>query len=969
VRAVRLIGSINIVISAETEAHLHRKRADHPALPGSSAQILRELNERLDGVPVVFDQPGRLGDRSLLVHGSTWVMRLYPTRAFQGTRRGYTIASIDPLRLRDHHRLGQGYLSVRPLSWEQVSTIRELGSHTDAQYERLLGEWQAAPRERAAPRPEPTPLPPTHTAFLDTVDRVIDANERITTAAARAERPFPYRAVKPVGERRHGTHSVYEFVLTAGRPPEEDAFVQVRGEQEQRGQVTRVAGRAVTVRFDLPVDWDRIAKVGELELTPSTVVFRKQREAVTRLRDGESRNPATLDVLVDHRTQRLSPAPDRPTIDLDPSQVRAFGSALGVPDLMVILGPPGTGKTRVISQIANAAAIGGPHRPAQRVLITSHTNRAVDNVLQRLPADLVVVRVGSDGSVTDEGRPYLLETQASELRTRILDTVGATLGGVGDLEVAGQWASELGERTAALGAAIVDVGRARQGLDAVRRAAGGPAQLALDRLATACRRRAVRLTRMNRSLHRAAARAGKSGVFSGFWRRRQARLLVRAQRLHTEQNAATVALAAAERHLDEVTRDVPAVREAGARVVAVVAYLDQVRGDALTAAHCARAAVGNQEAPPPVRDGGTPEETHSELTTLLAWLAHWIPLLGRRARLLSEWHAEVSSATGQLHPELVRYADVIAATAIGTASRPELSDMDFGLVIVDEAGQIGTADVLVPLVRARRAVLVGDHQQLPPYLDSEVEVWGEGIDDPAVRGLLSHSALELLVDGLPRTNVVPLTEQRRMPLVIARFISDTFYQGRLDTAVERDHTDQLFTSPFAFVDTTRLPDGERHEQGARGEDRGLRGYHNPAEARLLAKLAAHYDGLGQDWAVIVPYRAQIKNITSALIELIGQVDKVRLNVGSVDSFQGGERDVILYGFTRSNPAGNIGFLKELRRANVAFTRAKRQLVLVGDLGTLTTARDQPFRELSCALRDYVARWGDIRQYEEIDAKL
>lgn len=967
-RVVRLIGSINIVVSAETDAHLHRKRADHPALPPSSAQIMRELNDRVDGVPVVFDHPGRHGDRSMLVHGQTWAMRLYPTKSFMGTRRGYTIASIDPLRLRDHHRLAEGYLSVRPSSWAQVATIRELGEHTDAQYERLLGEWQATPRGRAAPRPESTQLPQAHTAFLDMVDRVIDANERITTAAARAERPFHYRAVKPVGERRHGTHSVYEFVL-ASRPPEEDAFVRIRGEQEQRGQVTRAVAGAVTVRFDRPVDWDRIAKVGELELTPSTVVFRKQREAVTRLRDGESRNPSVLDVLVDHRTHQLPPAPDHPTVELDPSQVHAFCSGLGVLDLMVILGPPGTGKTRVISQIANAAAVGGPHRPAQRVLITSHTNRAVDNVLGRLPAHLVVVRVGSEGSVTDEGRPYLLETQARELRTRILDTVGATLDNLGDLEVVDRWARELDGRTAALGAAIAGLDRAQQGFDGVRRVAGGPAQVAVDRIAKACRQRAFRLDRVHRSLHRAAGHAGKSGMFGGFWHRRQARLSAQAQRLHAEQNAASAALVAAGHHLEEVTRNVPAVREAGAQVVTAAAYLDQIRTSALSAARYARATVGNQQAPPLVRDDGTPRETHADLTALVTWLAHWIPLLGRRARLLSEWHAEVSSATGQLNPELVRYADVIAATAIGTASRPELSDMDFGLVIVDEAGQIGTADVLPPLVRARRAVLVGDHQQLPPYLDSEVAVWGKGIDDPAVRRLLSHSALELLADGLAPANVVRLTEQRRMPLVIAKFISDAFYQGRLDTAVARDHTDQLFTSAFAFVDTARLANGAQRERQAHDEEGGMRGYRNPAEARLLVKLAAHYDQLGQDWAVIVPYRAQIKEITNALIKRIGHADKVRLNVGSVDSFQGGERDVILYGFTRSNPAGNVGFLTELRRANVAFTRAKRQLVLVGDLGTLTTAHDQPFRELSRAMRDYVAQWGDLRQYEEIDAKL
>ncbi|MPZ83878.1 MAG: AAA family ATPase [Actinophytocola sp.] len=965
-RAVRLSGSVHLVASAETEARLARKNADHPSLPRSLAQIHAQLNSRPDGTPVVPDQTGQRGDRSLLVHGSTWVMRLYPTDPFKGTRRGYVIAAIEPLRLRDHGRLAKGYLSVRPRSWELVSTIRELGDHADARYERLLDEWAAYTAQQAAAQPQPARLPPHHAAFLDTLEQVIEANERITTAQIRAAHPFPYREVKPVGERRHSTHSAYEFVLT-GPVPEEDAFVQVRGEPEQRGQVTRKHNRSATVRFDTPVDWERIPKVGELELTPSTVVFRKQREAVTMLRDGESRNPAVLDVLVDHRTHRLAPAPDDPEIRLDNSQLHAFRSALGVPDLMAILGPPGTGKTRVISQIANAAAVGRPGRAPQRVLVTSHTNRAVDNVLQRLPAELVVVRVGG-GSVTDEGRPYLLETQARELRNRILGTVAAALDGLRHLEVADRWAIELGDRTATFGAAVAESARTREQFDSARRAAGGSAATELDRLAAAQGKRVRRLAHLDQATQRAFSRAKGSGLLARFWQWRRGRPLVRAQRLCAEQEQAAVAVATATRRLDEITRDVPAVRAAWDELTSATARAGKARTEAFGAAYSARTVVGSHR-PPALHDGGTDEEAHAQLTGLSAWLVEWIPVLHRRAQLLSEWQREVSGATSQLYPELIRYADVIAATAIGTASRPELSDVDFDLVIVEEAGQIGTADVLVPLVRARKAVLVGDHQQLPPYLDSEVEVWGKDVGDPTMRLLLSHSALELLVGRLPGANVAPLTEQRRMPKVIAEFISQTYYDKGLGTAVERDHDDRLFASPFAFVDTARLADGRRRERSAGARDRGQRGYYNKAEADLLVKLAAHYDRLGREWAVIVPYRAQVKEITTALVRRIGQDDKVRLDVGSVDSFQGGERDVILYGFTRSNPDGYVGFLSELRRANVAFTRAKRQLVLVGDLNTLTTARDQPFRELACALRDYVARHGDVRQYEEIDAKL
>jgi hypothetical protein len=959
---VQLPTSIHLVASAETDAKLSRKAVDHPTLPRSLDRIRAELNARQDGVPVAFTAARQSGERSLLVHGQTWVMRLHPTKVFQGRRRGYVVYSVNALRLYDHHRLAEGYLPVRPLSWERVTTLRELGAHADAQYDTLLAAWDGLAKGRLTSRSVTTRLPPRHDAFLDMVSRVIDANERITTAAIDAERPYRYRDVRPVGEQRRGTHSMYDFIVD-GRPPDEDKFVQIRGESEQRGLVTRVTGRTVTVRFDRAVDWTQLAKVGELELTPSTVVFRAQRDAVARLREGRSRNPRLLDVLVDHRTSEMTPVPDAPTFPLDDSQLRAFRTALGVPDLMVVVGPPGTGKTEVISQIANATAVGGPGRPPQRVLITSHTNRAVDNVLEKLPGNLVVVRVGTVGSVTAEGEPYLLETLATQLRIQILGTVGAAISGLGDLDVATRWAAELGDRTVVLGAAIGTLTQARHHLAAARRAEGGPVQVELDRLVSAQHKRAARLPKAIASLRQTA---GRSGVFASW---RHDRTQAKAQRLRLEQESAAVAVADAQRRLDELTQHTPAVLQAGAAVAAAEEDLGTRSASALVAAHSVRAAVGNQVPPPQVRDNGIPEETHADLTTLLAWLSHWLPVLGRRAALLTEWHDEVSNATTQLHPELIRYADVIAATSIGTASRPELSAVDFDLAIVDEAGQIGSADVLVPLVRARRAVLVGDHQQLPPFLDSEVEVWGKGIDDPAVRELLSHSALELLVDGLPHSNVQMLAQQRRMPRVIAEFISQHFYRGMLGTAVERDHTDQLFTGAFAFVDTARLPEGERSERPAGVEDRGQRGFVNPCEARLLVKLAAHYDRLNRDWAVIVPYRAQIKAVTKALIDEIGQPDKVRLNVGSVDAFQGGQRAVVLYGFTRSNPDGHVGFLKELRRTNVAFTRVKEQLVLVGDLATLTMAKDAKFRELSCRLRDYVARWGDIRQYEEIDAKL
>ncbi|RKT53802.1 DEAD/DEAH box helicase [Saccharothrix australiensis] len=950
---------LHLVASAEDDQRLREKHRDHPGLPHSVDHVVAELSAARAGVPATVAEPNRWnGGRSLLVHGTAWVARLVVTHS----GRGYQVRSIDPLRVRDHHRLARHYLALHPAGWRRVDAVRELGDGADACWPRVEQEWERLVRLLADRATAPA-LAPRHAEFLDAVERVVDANERIALRAAADERPHPYRAVRPVGEQRHGAHSVYGFAVVGSALPEEGAFVQVKG--EQRGQVTRLDGQTAVVRFDEPVDWALLPKTGELVTTTSTVVFKARREAITTLRERRALNPHLLPAIVDAQVRPIGEAADTPTEELDPDQLRAFRRALAVEDLMLVLGPPGTGKTRVISQVANAAAVGdGWSRPPWRVLVTAQSNRAVDNVLPRLSPDLVVVRVGNAGTVTDEGRPYLVDEQARELRGRTLAGVAHNLREFDGLDVAERWAAELADRVAATTAALADVDRASAGVDEARRAVGGPARAAVDALVTASAALDDRLDRARRAVQRNARLRGRPLL--GWWCRwRSAALDARVERLAADRRTADDALHRARRHLADTTDHLPEVRRAARLLAEARDRVERARRSASTAAHSARAAVGGAEAPPAIRDTVDPATAVGDLTALVAWLDRRLPLLRARARLLAEWHHEVSGATTQLHPELIRYAHVVAATAVGSASRAELSEVDFDLVVVDEAGQIGTADVLVPLVRARRAVLVGDERQLPPFLDAEVGSWGREAADPRIRDLLAKSALEHLVGRLPEDNVVPLTWQRRMPEVIAEFSSREFYGGRLRTARAHEHRDELFGSPLVFVDTSGLPERRRRERPARQRDHRQAGYHNPAEAVLLSRLAAHYAAAGREWAVIVPYTAQVKAVTSAIVDLIGQESHVRLNVGSVDAFQGGERDVVLYGFTRSNPDGNVGFLSELRRANVAFTRAKAQLVLVGDLATITRSRDAGFRDLARSLRDHVAERGEIRRYDEV----
>jgi superfamily I DNA and/or RNA helicase len=396
---------------------------------------------------------------------------------------------------------------------------------------------------------------------------------------------------------------------------------------------------------------------------------------------------------------------------------------------------------------------------------------------------------------------------------------------------------------------------------------------------------------------------------------------------------------------------------------------EEARAAALQAVDVIRASISGVEAVRPIPDADAGTTLHA-LVQFLEWIGPRLALLSCREKLLTEWRGEVSGKTEQLHPELIRYADVIGTTCVGAASRSEISEVDFDLAIVDEAGQIEVANLLIPLVRAKRSVLVGDHRQLPPYVDTDVVRWGAENGDAVVRTLLAKSGLEILVDRLPESHVVRLTQQRRMPKIIADFISDMFYDGNLQTKVVREHNPALFSSPLAFVDTYRLSDRQRTETAAEQWDPRLKGgFVNHAEARMLAMLAEYYHRSGVEWALIAPYAAQVKLISSLLLAQIPDSDAIEGNVGTVDSFQGGERDVILYGFTRSNSGGRVGFLDELRRANVAFTRAKKQLVLVGDMHMLLRAEDDGFRELARSLRDHVRDTGDVQQYEEFKIRL
>ena len=295
-------------------------------------------------------------------------------------------------------------------------------------------------------------------------------------------------------------------------------------------------------------------------------------------------------------------------------------------------------------------------------------------------------------------------------------------------------------------------------------------------------------------------------------------------------------------------------------------------------------------------------------------------------------------ATGleiRIDTELFTEARVIACTLVGAASRV-LERKRFSSLFIDEDAQAIEAACWIAISRADRVILAGDHCQLPPTIKC-IE---------AARGGLGRTLLEKVVLHKPET-VSLLKIQYRMHEDIMRFPSRWFYHDELEAAPEVKYRGILdFDTPVSWIDTSELDLQEK----AVAEGTGRL---NTGEAELLVRELKNYmERIGIrrileehiDFGVISPYRAQVHYLRHLLKkEPFFRPCRRLITVHTVDGFQGQERDVIMISLVRANEKGQIGFLRDLRRMNVAITRARMKLLILGEAVTLT--RHPFYREL------------------------
>lgn len=649
---------------------------------------------------------------------------------------------------------------------------------------------------------------------------------------------------------------------------------------------TRIGGRVALVSFNQlvmditfgnPMDMPRRG-----ELTINTIAAQKALSHQTRALDALIYDRAVCDrlkeIILEPGAARAGAPSENvvPTDDeLDDEKRRVLAQALGIEDLLVVEGPPGTGKTKLIAEIVVQWL---RKYPTNRILLSSQTHIALDNVLERVAAidasvDLIRIGRADEQRISEASKKLLLEKR---IESWIADARRNS-----EQEMA-RWAEANG-----IDPTTVKIG------------------MSVERLIQLLRRQEELKESISEMLsQREAVGDGASSSPED----------VGTEETDEETTQIDSEIGELKAELKEATTQERGLRDA----------MRELGGDA------AELADSNDRA---------------ELTD---WALHFLSgdpkIEACRARLtmLEDWHLRVGRSS-DFNAAVLASAQVIAGTCVGVAGVKGMEEVAYDLCIIDEASKATPTEALVPMVRSRKWILVGDPKQLPPFFEGFGDDLLDKFDDREIKATLLDRFLDEH-DGLPAGNRAELRNQYRMIKPIGDLVSHCFYDRRLSSPVTT-HGLKLahaFPAPVTWLST--------HGQADRGEQKIGQTYSNPGEVRVIRQLLQRLQFVAKAQkqnvtvAVIAGYTAQVQLLRDMESQGVAEWPDLLVQCNSVDAFQGRQADVCIYSVVRSNSKGILGFLREPPRLNVALSRGKSGLVIVGDQMFCRSASGRnPFR--------------------------
>ncbi len=668
--------------------------------------------------------------------------------------------------------------------------------------------------------------------------------------------------------------------LIAHRPVEESVVGQLRlirldTYRAVSGEIERTDGEEIILYCGRGQDLNAVPPQGDLELDArlSQMAVRRQQAALDAVKFGRSVRPELRQFLLGKSSpQRPIPPADISFFqaDLDDDKKDAVRAALGTSDLLVVEGPPGTGKTKFITELAAQVLSSSPDA---RILISSQTHVALDHALtnierlakkEKIPLRAVRLARPKDDRVSPELEHLLLEkcvkswlNDATRRSEKFLI----------------EWADarQISAQDVRAGMALADLRRGRVRSEDVNL-----------RLKNA-KREADDLLEQQRSL--------RSDKIRG-----------------DEYRALTMDIRLKQAEIDGLEED----------KVQAKAALDAAR---------ARARAF------PDLDGQVDALSTKDLADLEAAFVEHAPdgpAFRKLLTLAEEWRQRFGQSQ-DFHGAYVSDCDLIGGTCLGVAA-PALQSVEFDLCIIDEASKASPTEMLVPMSKSKKWIIVGDPNQLPPYVDESQEAKAELARQELTTEDLKRTLLDHFIKIAPDENKVSLLTQHRMVKPIGDLVSACFYKWKLNNVNTATcpwlAKAMALPKPVTWLTTAALSD--RHERRYKGS------YVNSAELEAIGnlllrlQLAASKRDKPYTVALLSGYGGQVGAFERLVTARQKQTPDLRIEFGTVDSYQGREADIAVYSVTRSNPKGAIGFLKEHQRLNVALSRGKVGLVIVGD---------------------------------------
>lgn len=802
---------------------------------------------------------------------------------------------------------------------------------------------------------------------LDYLRAFVEAEYEQEQLAANQELPFSYiscesRAAKTIYRQHYSLTLLpkdYERILT--QKPK--MLVLLNEEREPTNVVIEVTDfepfedrPIIDISIEKQVEDCQLPKEGELGLKAVDVLKQVRLDVLENIQNRATDNPWLLDVAA-----KTYEAPQFEVKNVDipnegkfgptKSQERAIKVGISTPDYSLVLGPPGTGKTTVILSWVRYFVGKG-----KRILVTSQNNKAVDNVLERLmeEPEFNCLRIGNENKVSSALEPIILDNKAAQLQQELFKQ---TKNSLDKLTKATDIVSRLLENSSKI---VALKQRLENIQDEIEKFEIGikNKEVALSKIIASQEKSEFALKSNEAKIAHTKAKRWP-GIFNYLLLPFKKYSLYQLRKDTSEVESTIKKYAEKKKGLKQEKAELRGLllrtkneHTESARILYELLNYEDV---SLV-----------EELELPNKDAPAEHFSHANLAALMS-------KINDAQHAVSRWFEKIQSERQQsLYRMLIEKVNVVGATCIGINTKTLFKDLDFDIVIVDESGQIQIHNLIVPLSRAKKVILVGDHKQLPPVVSDEVldEINERGFED--AEDMYKLSWFEHLWDEAPNDRKVMLDEQFRCPSLISDYVSKSFYDGKYYAGKGTGPEDKkpqfsFCPSPMIFIDTSK--DQNRYETSRNTEGRAEI-LNNTLETKVVVELLRRCLkerpelALNNEVGIIVPYANHVKAIQNQIRQLKKKGEFEGLNtplnelVASVDSFQGQERDLIIFPFSRSNKRGTVGFLSDWRRLNVAQTRAKKQLIMIGDLSTLAkkprnqNARDANFKQAVQLLKEF-----------------